>query len=88
MLVLASVLVGPVGRQDASLRRQARLDWHLHGPAERRHLRVPVRRRTGLLSLPGLAAETPSPSFLALHRDGKVLFAVNECTTGRATPGR
>ena len=33
---------------------------------------------TGTLSEPVLAAETGSPSFLALHPDGKYLYAVGE----------
>ncbi len=34
--------------------------------------------RTGKLGEPALAAETSSPSFLAIHPDGKHLYAVNE----------
>src|SRR5260370_2377175 len=33
---------------------------------------------SGKLSLMGVAAETPNPSFLALHPNGKYLYAVNE----------
>jgi 6-phosphogluconolactonase len=33
---------------------------------------------SGKLSLVGVAAETPNPSFLALHPNGKYLYAVNE----------
>ena len=33
---------------------------------------------SGMLSDFRLAAETPSPSFLALHPNGKFLYAVNE----------
>lgn len=33
---------------------------------------------TGKLGQPQLAAETPSPSFLAIHADGKHVYAVNE----------
>src|SRR5689334_20481310 len=33
---------------------------------------------TGKLSAPELAAETPSPSFLATHPNEKFLYAVNE----------
>jgi 6-phosphogluconolactonase len=33
---------------------------------------------SGKLSLIGVAAETPNPSFLALHPSGKYLYAVNE----------
>ncbi len=35
-------------------------------------------QRTGVLSPPELAAETPSPSFLTLHPSGKFLYAVAE----------
>src|SRR5579883_1126167 len=34
--------------------------------------------RTGKLSSLGLVAETPDPTFLALHPSGKYLYAVNE----------
>lgn len=40
---------------------------------------------TGELSEPRLAAETVNPSFLAVHPDGELLFAVNEVHQG---PGR
>jgi 6-phosphogluconolactonase len=33
---------------------------------------------TGTLSAPTVAAETPSPSFLAIHPDGKFIYAANE----------
>jgi len=38
--------------------------------------------KTGKLSAPVLAAETLSPSFLAIHPSGKWLFAVNEVSEG------
>ena len=46
-------------------------------------------RETGLLRSGGLAAETPSPSFLALAPNGRTLYAVNELTelAGRPTGG-
>jgi 6-phosphogluconolactonase len=34
--------------------------------------------KTGAVTAPKLAAETPNPSFLALHPSGKYLYAVNE----------
>lgn len=34
--------------------------------------------RSGALTAPTLVAETPSPSFLALHQNGRFLYAVNE----------
>lgn len=37
---------------------------------------------TGELSLKGLAAETTDPSFVALHPNGKYLYAVNETSEG------
>lgn len=36
---------------------------------------------TGELGQPRLAAETPSPSFLAVHPDGKKLYCVNESSS-------
>ena len=44
--------------------------------------------KTGKLSAPELAAETKSPSFLALHPNGRVLYAVGESVTlGEAKQG-
>lgn len=37
--------------------------------------------RTGILSAPGLAAEMKSPSFLTLHPNGRMLYAVGEATS-------
>jgi len=41
---------------------------------------------TGVLQPAGLAAEAPSPSFLALSPNGKYLFAVNEIDTYQGAP--
>jgi 6-phosphogluconolactonase len=41
---------------------------------------------SGALSAPQLAAETPSPSFLAARPQGDVLFAVNEIDTFQGKP--
>ena len=41
---------------------------------------------TGALSAPQLAAETPSPSFLAVRAKGDFLYAVNEVNTFQGTP--
>jgi hypothetical protein len=38
--------------------------------------------QTGALSLMTVVAETPNPSFLALHPNGKYLYAVNETHDG------
>ncbi len=43
--------------------------------------------RTGRLSAPALVAECPSPSFLALHPNGKYLYAVNEVGSFEGKPG-
>lgn len=40
-----------------------------------------LQAESGQLAPPTLAAETPSPSFLALAPDGKCLYAVNEVST-------
>lgn len=37
---------------------------------------------SGVLSMKGVAAETSNPSFVALHPNGKFLYAVNETGTG------
>lgn len=42
---------------------------------------------SGRLSPIGLAAATPSPSFLALHPSGRFVYAVNEAATGRDESG-
>jgi 6-phosphogluconolactonase len=42
---------------------------------------------TGALSAPQLAAETPSPSFLAVRPRGDYLYAVNEVGTFEGKPG-
>jgi len=41
---------------------------------------------TGVLSAPQLAAETPSPSFLAVRAQGDFLYAVNEVNTFEGKP--
>src|SRR6478672_285525 len=41
---------------------------------------------TGALSAPQLAAETPSPSFLAVRPQGDFLYAVNEVNTFGGQP--
>lgn len=41
-----------------------------------------LNSRTGAVSRPELAVETPGPSFLAIHPGGKFLYAVNEPTDG------
>jgi 6-phosphogluconolactonase len=43
-------------------------------------------RATGALQLVGVAAELPQPSFLALARDGRALYAVNELTQFEGAP--
>jgi 6-phosphogluconolactonase len=42
---------------------------------------------TGALTPPALAAETPSPSFLAVHPQGRFLYAANEVRTLNDQPG-
>jgi 6-phosphogluconolactonase len=42
---------------------------------------------TGTLTAPQLAAETPSPSFLAIRSQGDFLYAVNEVNTFDGKPG-
>jgi 6-phosphogluconolactonase len=42
---------------------------------------------SGALSPPELAAETPSPSFLAVHPRGGFLYSVNEVSTSGGKPG-
>jgi 6-phosphogluconolactonase len=42
---------------------------------------------TGALTPPALAAETPNPSFLAVHPSGSFLYAANEVRTFNDVPG-
>ena len=42
---------------------------------------------TGQLDKPELAAATPNPTFLALHPNGRVLYAVSEAGTVNGKPG-
>lgn len=42
---------------------------------------------TGALSEPVLAAETPNPTFLSLHPNGKILYALGDSTALTGSPG-
>ena len=86
MLVLASVLMSSGGRTAAS---GGRLVWigTYTGPQSQGIYAFRFDDETGTLSPLGLAAETPSPSFLALHPNGKVLYAVNETHDGPGNSG-
>jgi 6-phosphogluconolactonase len=86
MLVLASVLMASGGRTVAS---GSRLVWigTYTGPQSQGIYAFRFDDETGTLSPLGLAAETPSPSFLALHPNGKVLYAVNETHDGPGNSG-
>jgi 6-phosphogluconolactonase len=48
--------------------------------------RMTADRATGALQLVGVAAELLQPSFLALARDGRALYAVNELTQFEGAP--
>ena len=41
--------------------------------------------KSGKLSAPALVADTPSPSYLTIHPDGRYLYAVNETDQGSVT---
>ena len=86
MLVLASVLLSSGGRTAAA---GGRLVWigTYTGPQSQGIYAFRFDDETGTLSPLGLAAETPSPSFLALHPNGKVLYAVNETHDGPGNSG-
>ena len=86
MLVLASVLMSSGGRPAAA---GGRLVWigTYTGPESQGIYAFRFDDETGTLSPLGLAAETPSPSFLALHPNGKVLYAVNETHDGPGNSG-
>jgi 6-phosphogluconolactonase len=86
MLVLASVVMSSGGRTHAA---GGRLVWigTYTGPQSQGIYAFRFDGETGTLSPLGLAAETPSPSFLALHPNGKVLYAVNETHDGPGNSG-
>lgn len=46
-----------------------------------------VDSHSGVIEELGLAAETPNPSFLALHPNGRFLYAVNEVAAAKGAPG-
>jgi 6-phosphogluconolactonase len=86
MLALASVVMSSGGRTHAA---GGRLVWigTYTGPQSQGIYAFRFDDGTGTLSPLGLAAETPSPSFLALHPNGKVLYAVNETHDGPGSSG-
>src|SRR3982751_5688811 len=47
---------------------------------------VRMDRRSGQLRLVGSVKAGPNPSFLAIHPNGRALYAVNEGETGAVTP--
>jgi 6-phosphogluconolactonase len=49
--------------------------------------RIAYDAQTGKMEAPELAAETPGPSFLAIHPSGNFLYAVNELSEFRGEPG-
>jgi 6-phosphogluconolactonase len=57
------------------------------GPQSRGIYQARLNLTAGTLSAPSLAAETPNPSFLALHPTRDVLYAVNEIDKFEGTPG-
>src|SRR5947209_10905339 len=42
--------------------------------------------KTGKVAALGLMAETPNPTFLAVHPDGKYLYAINEISSFQGKP--
>lgn len=57
------------------------------GGASRGIYSVGLDPATGLLSEPALVAETPNPTFLAWHPDGRTLYALGESGTVGGKPG-
>ena len=62
-------------------RRSHALCRHRNDHRQQRNLRLQFDSSSGELKPLGLAAEAPSPSFLALSPDKQFLFAVNEIDT-------
>ena len=57
------------------------------GGASRGIYAVRLDTETGRLGEPGLVAETPNPTFLAWHPDGRTLYALGESGTVAGKPG-
>jgi 6-phosphogluconolactonase len=76
--LLTAVLPAGAEAQDASLAKQRVYLGTYTGPNSKGIYLAEFDATTGKLSEPKLAGETVNPSFLALHPDGKHLYAVNE----------
>ncbi len=80
LLVMAISALGTVGRADHAGPYRVYVGTYTGGPSRGIYL-LEMDRETGALTEKGLAAETPSPSFLALHPSRPLLFSVNEIGT-------
>jgi len=80
--------VAPIGAGRGRTRRPflAGLRRHLHRREKPGNLRLPIRSRDRRRRPTGLAAATENPSFLAVHPNGRFLYAVNETGNFQGKP--
>jgi 6-phosphogluconolactonase len=81
MMMFALPLAGPSPAQDRDARSLPKMRVYIGtytGPKSKGIYRLDFDPVTGALTPKGVAAETPSPSFLAISPDRKFLYAANE----------
>jgi 6-phosphogluconolactonase len=86
LIVLLAVLLGERAIWSADLGRFVWIGTYT-GPKSQGIYAFRFDATTGTLTAAGVAARTPSPSFLALHPNGHFLYAVNETHDGRGNSG-
>jgi 6-phosphogluconolactonase len=80
--VLVAALVGARVAWSADTGRLVWIGTYTAGTTSKGIYTARFDEKTGALSPMQLAAATPNPSFLALHPNGKFLYAVNETSDG------
>lgn len=86
MLVAAAVAVSSfTGQRGASGELRVYIGTYT-GPKSKGIYLARLDLKTGALSAPALVAETPNPSFLALHPTRDLLYAVNEVDSFQGKP--
>jgi 6-phosphogluconolactonase len=89
IVALCVLLAALTGAHVSSSADAGRLVWigTYTGPKSQGIYAFRFDDQAGVLHALGLAATTPSPSFLALHPNGRVLYAVNETHDGPGQSG-
>lgn len=77
-LLAVLALAGAAGRRAASHRYLALVGTYTNKTDSKGIYAYEFDAETGKLSAKGLAVETPDPSFVAIHPNGKSVYAVNE----------